>query len=433
MFSFNITDNLPNAVKHTYRFHLMAAPFHGVLFALIGGNSYIALNVFGASEFQVALIKMSWIGSMIFSIYWGHLAVRQPKTRLLFWTLFTSSVGFGLIGLLPHSLSLSFAPGINSAFVFTSCSVLATASLSLLPVALNSICRSNYPTSHRNRIVASIWAVLFLSSALFAGLTGLALDRWTGAYHVIYPLVAVAGITSAFIYRRIIVRGERLYLRQVHAARGSLFSLESITAPLRQSARILRQDRHFRHFMIGYFIFGFANLMGMPLYDLYYKHELELSNLKALTALKIVPSVLIVVTIGFWGRMIDKQNIFRSRAFFSLLWIAEPVCYIIGNSFGWVLGAKVVVGIAYSGGQLLWNIGILEFASRERAPFYVGIHTTLVGLRGLTAPFVGVFLYSRLGLSFNTMFSLVIVLMTVSIIYLLVTGASYRRPSSGKI
>ena len=41
----------------------------------------------------------------------------------------------------------------------------------------------------------------------------------------------------------------------------------------------------------------------------------------------------------------------------------------------------------------MWNIGHTRFAPPSQSPRYMGIHQTLQGLRGLTMPFLGVWLY----------------------------------------
>jgi hypothetical protein len=46
--------------------------------------------------------------------------------------------------------------------------------------------------------------------------------------------------------------------------------------------------------------------------------------------------------------------------------------------------------------MLAWNLGHHDFARRELASVYMGIHATLTGVRGALGPFIGVVLYAGL-------------------------------------
>jgi hypothetical protein len=72
----------------------------------------------------------------------------------------------------------------------------------------------------------------------------------------------------------------------------------------------------------------------------------------------------------------------------ALLWLGAVLQSIFLLGVGRVFG-----GIARSGGGLAWNIGHNDFAPSARAGLYMGVHVTLTGIRGATAPFLGMALY----------------------------------------
>jgi hypothetical protein len=55
-----------------------------------------------------------------------------------------------------------------------------------------------------------------------------------------------------------------------------------------------------------------------------------------------------------------------------------------------------VLGAAYAGANLGWNLGHNDFASIGRAQHYMGVHVTLTGVRGAIAPPAGILLYEAL-------------------------------------
>jgi len=56
----------------------------------------------------------------------------------------------------------------------------------------------------------------------------------------------------------------------------------------------------------------------------------------------------------------------------------------------------VLLGAAYAGANLGWNLGHNDFASLGRTQHYMGVHVTLTGVRGAIAPPVGILFYEGL-------------------------------------
>ena len=64
---------------------------------------------------------------------------------------------------------------------------------------------------------------------------------------------------------------------------------------------------------------------------------------------------------------------------------------------GCIAVSRACEGLGKGGGAIAWNLGHLHFAKTERADVYMGTHVFLTGLRGLTAPFFGTWLYIQTG------------------------------------
>ena len=50
------------------------------------------------------------------------------------------------------------------------------------------------------------------------------------------------------------------------------------------------------------------------------------------------------------------------------------------------------------GALLVWELCVIDFAPRSQVPLYMSLHTFLTGLRGIIAPFFGVWLAKQIGL-----------------------------------
>ena len=58
-----------------------------------------------------------------------------------------------------------------------------------------------------------------------------------------------------------------------------------------------------------------------------------------------------------------------------------------------LLISRVISGVAMGIGRLNWRLGHMEFAPPEKDSLYMGAHISLTGLRGIIAPFVGIYLF----------------------------------------
>ena len=71
--------------------------------------------------------------------------------------------------------------------------------------------------------------------------------------------------------------------------------------------------------------------------------------------------------------------------------------YLVRHLARWpplLWAGSVLLGVAYAGSNLGWNLGHNDFASVGRAQHYMGVHVTLTGVRGAIGPPVGILIYN---------------------------------------
>jgi MFS family permease len=161
---------------------------------------------------------------------------------------------------------------------------------------------------------------------------------------------------------------------------------------------VWREDSRFRRYEIYFCIFGFANIMSIPLVQI---HSIDVLGAKyrdmALINVVLTQGA-VALTLPFWGRMLDRHSPMKLRGVLNLLIAAEYLGLALAPTLGWVFLGRALRGVAMSGGSLVWMLGSLHFAKkREDVPIYLGIHSCLTGLRWLVAPFLGVMLKSHFG------------------------------------
>jgi len=256
-----------------------------------------------------------------------------------------------------------------------------------------AIWRANFPRHVRATITGRIAVTYSLLIAVTAAATGIAMEFHAEAWRLTLPASALFGLTAAWRYRRFTVRGHGRLLREEAGKRGN--------ARIRVSdaIEVLKTDRWYRRYMATMFIFGAGNLMVIALLVVILTEQLGVSRLVQVLVTTTIPLLALAAFTPVWARFLDKVHILDYRARHSWMFVATMALFVPGAIFGklWLFGlGALVMGAAFAGGRLGWNLGHNDFASDGRSTLYMSIHVTLTGIRGLIAPLVGVGLYQWL-------------------------------------
>jgi len=163
---------------------------------------------------------------------------------------------------------------------------------------------------------------------------------------------------------------------------------------------VLKQDRHFRWYMVCQFIAGMSMMMGETAV-IYKISELTRSfDYEYLTSILLataLPMLLATMMMPIWAKYLDRVHISRFRIRQGWFWIAAQACNWLGvmaSSLMILAAARSIIGIVRGGGMLAWQLGHNDFADRRMVTIYMGIHVTLTGVRGAIAPFLAMILFN---------------------------------------
>jgi hypothetical protein len=160
--------------------------------------------------------------------------------------------------------------------------------------------------------------------------------------------------------------------------------------------RILRTDARYRNYQFHQFLAGVSNmLIEAPLVFLVTR-DLQASYTVSIAMTMVIPFGLSVLTLPLWARYLDRVHVAEFRSRQSVLWMFSQLALWLGAILGslfWIAVSRVILGLARGGGSLAWQLGHNDFAPKDQLGAYMGVHVTLTGIRGATAPFVGMFLY----------------------------------------
>ncbi len=355
----------------------------------------------------VAFVSGAPALSNVVSFVWANLAHGRARIGLMVALQATFAILVGLLGVAPRALG-------GLAFAVASILIARVVWTGLLTVRA-AIWSANYPRQVLGRYTGRIVIVSSLAVSAAAAFAAWTLSQGPFDSRWLFGGGAAAGLLAAWLYRAARVRREFALLAEENAAvgRSEPFSLGMLV-------EILKKDPHFREYMFWMGIYGGGNLMLTSQLVVIFSEHLHLAPGLQIALLSVVPLGTLPLFVPFWARMFDDGHIveYRSRQGWSLVFAVVALTF--GTWFQWLpllwLGA-VLLGAAYAGANLGWNLGHNDFASVGRAQHYMGVHVTLTGVRGAIGPPAGILIYQWLESleSGAGMYSLVLPLIFVTV------------------
>ena len=354
----------------------------------IGAGAFIALfllslaalksdHVFSpkGSKEHLMFVAAMFGGSSILSPLVGYLARIVPMRLLMIFPNLLVAV-------------LLFATGVwKSATVFALIVGLAFVIRVFPRVGEMNMYRELYPPSHRGAAVGWLKAVAGVSGLTVTMVGSLWFMFQPDWYFLVYWCVGIGLAMSAVAYAQIPIR------------KNNVFTGKELEAPLRAfsaGVRSFLSDRRFVLYQIGFWFAGFANHMSMAYVAESLKEDVHVGDTAIFMIVAVVPVFLMAASAPIWGRYLDNVNPMTGRAVFNSLQCVAYAMHWYGGftrqMWPFIVGS-VIHAISNGGGTINWLTGSLYFAKPENVSLYNSLHVGLTGIRGMTAPILGVYIY----------------------------------------
>lgn len=278
--------------------------------------------------------------------------------------------------------------------LFCVAAVAARMAWSVILTLRSVIWRANFPREMRARLTAGLTRISALTIAASSALVGWAAGRFPEHFQWLFALAGVAALAGAWVYRHTRTRLRWRLLRDEQAAAGRRRGIRLV-----QCVQVLRENTAFRDYMSVMFVFGSANLMLIGMLVVYLNEQFGLPRLSQVLLTASIPLLMIVLTIQRWARLLDGNHIIHYRARHSWSFVAAFVLFsaaVVTDQPLLLWPGAMVLGVAYAGGELGWNLGHNDFARDGDAALYMATHVTLTGIRGLLMPMLGILFYQWL-------------------------------------
>ena len=365
--------------------HVAGVALQGSGMALVAILPFLCRKQFDATNWQSWILTAAVPMVQFFTIFWNQFYTRVSTTTYLFTVSMLACVPIAVMG---------FARDIHLILI---CLVLAAfggagGGSALSPINADLL-RSCYSQGVRGRVFGIIVAAQYLGVMLAGQGMGSWLDRDPNAYRYFLPLSAILFGVGLWMFARISATptfGAR--------SRPEVKTGEAWWAPLRDMGKILRTDKRFAAYEMAFMSYGVGWMICTALVPLIANDRLHLVYAEFAAATVVALQVTMIVMLVPMGRLVDRVGPVRLAAG-SFLWLTiYPVGLLLATTkFG--LGSfTVLYAMGMVGVHLTWTLGPVFFAPEpSRAPHYLAVHGTLVGIRGIVVQGIGVGLYSLTG------------------------------------
>lgn len=340
----------------------------------------LARREFGAGKWETTLVTAAPLIFATAAIFWHAVAerLRRPAFVLLYW----------VAGLLPLGL-IALAQSYTLLAVLCVISAIGTAGWA--PIA-GDMLRRWYPDEVRSKAYAVIITLTNLFGALGSFAVGRALEADASAFRIYMPLAAVIQLVGC---------GILMWLDRSHRPEPRLASTGRLAIaldPILHMGRILKADKVFARYEAAFMSYGVGWMICWALVPLLVTDKLDLryDQVAASTSVAFLIASLLMTPLA--GVAVVKLGPVRTCAGAFGLFALYPAGLMLAGNAPELAAASVLHGVSAAMVNMGWMLGPVALApTPQKAPQYVAIHATLVGVRGILFQFLGVVLYEVTG------------------------------------
>lgn len=373
--------------KRTFAKALPAGALEGMANGLLSLNAYVALTSLNASALGIST-EISTLVTMLPSIAMMFATLYNrggPVCRRRGYFLFAAFAGRFLFAFAPLCV---FLPGVWAPIAFVSLIGVSALAYAGVPPALNQIWGANYVTSLRGGLFArmsSVGMLMVMLASLFAGwfMDQARILSFVDNWQLVYVAAGCLGAMALLAFWRIRMR----YSQAVQTVDSNGVSRwRRFWASWGRSIDLLKRDKNFRVYEIGFFLYGMAFMILLPVVPVFFEQYLNASyeEFSMSTVVTAQATLMVVTPIVAWlarGKRVAKVT----GVAFSML-LVYPALLAVSfwtRDVTFAVIAFIAFGIGMSGVHFSWNLGPVTFARGGNALAHTSAHTSLVGVRAL--------------------------------------------------
>lgn len=340
---------------------------------------FIALNLmldvilsshFGASALQISVLTTLRPVLAVFAFYWGSVLLFRPG--LLRFSLVFATCAATMLFL--------FAPWAESIWYFIIAECCYVLFLRAANPAQMEILKINLTRGDRERIFSQSLSLSHGAGIIIGPLLGLFIAVYPHLWKELFALVAALYIASAW------VKGA-FYVPKMQKNEQQMTFSELIIKPWKESWRLLRTNKSFFQFQMGYFIAGAGLMFAKPTIPGFLT-SIDLSFFQIFSLFTLLEGLGFVCASSMWAKYLEKRGIHAAACFVIICFCFQPLFLMMGSPL-YVFAAYFIYGLAQAGSKLTWNLSGPLLCGKEASAQYTTVNILAIGVRGCFVPLLG--------------------------------------------
>jgi Na+/melibiose symporter-like transporter len=407
--------------RKTFLLHLSYSFLEGIIAGLIILNEFVFIKSLMGSNYQLAMLFQFSMGVFVLLIFINEWLKRvADKKALLRWAALITRLPLFLLFFFPRSPEQLTGDSIYH-YIFLAIFLVYYMGNTIIWPTINLFLKTSYRHENFSRLYSYATTLNKIVMMVTTFVYGWLLDIDNYVFVKIFPMAAILGIVSVFLLSLI------PFQTKISDLKLNGF-WNSIAKSATGMIQILKTNRPFLDFQIGFMLYGIGFMISVTVVVLFFEFGLGL-NYSSIAFYKNGYNVLAILMVPFFGKLMGKVDPRRfasipfSAMFLFLLSLIITYYFPASSHFwGIQLYHMLILYIVFHGVfaasmALTWFIGSAYFCPAEEAGNYQSVHLVLTALRGLFAPILGIVIFERWG--FITTFFTAMVFLALGIAYML--------------
>ncbi len=419
MLRFSFSELQPDEREAFVR-HTLYSLIEGVVLGVLALNEFVFLKSMRGSPWQLSILFQSSMFVFIFLIFINEFVRRaRDKRKMLRRVGIVTRMPLFLLLLFPRTASAYSGGDSLYHYLFLILFLIYFLAAPIINPTINLFLRNIYRHKNFSRLYSVSTSLNKIVMLVTTFGYGILLDRDYYAFTWVFPLVAVLGISSIFIFSRI---PYRLPIKGSPAI--PLF--QSVTLSMKRMLRILWQNKPFLHFELAFMAYGFAFMSTVSVIFIYFEEALHLSY-SSMAFYRNAYNVGAILLLPLAGRLLGsidprKFSVITFGAMFLYIGFLvltdlfpQHVDFMGITLFYMLMGYILFHSIFAATMPLLWNIGSAYYCAHEDAGDYQAVHLWLTGVRSAFAPIIGILFYKYYGFQVTFLIGMAFLLVAIAI------------------
>lgn len=423
---FNVTKHLTDNERSTFRLHTIYMVIEGFVLGIMALNEFVFIKSLHGTNYQLSFLFQFSMLVFLFLIVINEFLKRvRNRRKLLRYAAVLSRAPLFVLLLFPRTdESMLSQPYFH--YIFLALFFIYFSGNIFINPNINYLLKVNYKHQNFGKLYSYSTSINKIIMLVITFAYGYLLDYDNFAFVYILPFAGLLAIVSVFFLSKIDNPEEENILPKKSITK-------SVYSSIKEMYCILKNNKPYRHFEIGFMYYGFSFMISVTVITIYFYEALNL-NYASVAFYRNAYNILAIILLPFFGKLlsdIDPRK-FAAITYSSIaiyIFALMMTTYFPGNFeflditvYYTLIFYIIFHGIFAATMVLLWNIGSAYFCRPEESGTYQSLHLSLTGVRAIFAPLLGVVFYELFG--FTITFSIAIFSLLCGVILML---WSYKR------